>query len=126
MIAFKRRAQLVAHVGEELGFGAARRLGRFLRAAQLLGRCDFRRDVARRAMIAGEDAGIVEHRHAACTDVMRGSVQVAQLIAEVPERLALFKIGPMFRPRRLRSIRSRKFPTRLADIIAIRSCAQQR
>ena len=36
MIAFKRRAQLMAHRGQEVGLGAARQLGPLLGGAQLV------------------------------------------------------------------------------------------
>ncbi len=123
----QRGAQFMAHIRQELRFGPARCLGRFLRTPQFVGCLYFRRYVARRAVIAGEDAGIIEHRHAARTDVVHPSVRVAQQIAELPKRLALHEIGPMCCwPWRIGAVGSGKLPSCGTDVAARLVSAQQR
>src|SRR5689334_7819704 len=78
--------QLMAHVGEELGLGAARRLGPFLGQSKLLRRLDLGRDIAPGTAITQEVAGRVENRVAVHADVVDLAVTIDfPVVAEIAE-----------------------------------------
>ena len=83
----ERRAQLVAHVGEELGLGAAGLLGRFLgRQDRALALAEVG-DVAGGAAIAEMGAAVgIEHRHGADQEDLVAAVLGADRQREVAER----------------------------------------
>src|SRR5262249_23228960 len=73
----ERRAQLVAHIGQEFGLGAAGRLGGLAGAVGGLG-ADLRGDVGDRALVVEERAGPVAHGAGALAD----PDALARLVAE--------------------------------------------
>src|ERR1700733_1688684 len=94
----KRRAQLVAHVGKEFGFGTACRLSLLLGSAQFLGCLDIQRYVAASPMITCEHSGFVKDGIAACAHITTLAIRSHPLPAEIAEGLSGRKIGFMRDP----------------------------
>ena len=91
---------------------------------QLLFGFDLRRDVASDAAIAGEPPGVVEQRMAVDADVPQAAVGAAHAVAEIPERPARGKVGPV----RLPLLRRRAFGVHLPPPsagIGLRRCIER-
>ena len=82
-----RRADLVAHVGQELALGTIRRFGRIARHAQLGFECALGGDVAGEAVEAGQLAVHITDRDLGALDAPDVAVAVAQLELEEFEGL---------------------------------------
>ena len=92
------RAQLMAHIGEELRFGDIGRLGRDLGVAQTALGQHLRGDVARRAAIAGKLLGFVEHRITADRYDLLGVALELPDVDEITEGFVPFQYRPVLEP----------------------------
>ncbi len=80
-----RGADLVAHIGEEGGFGAISGIGRLLAFAQLPFGLDESRDVGSGAPIPGKRSVRVENRDAADPQIFSAAIGVDGIV-EIPKR----------------------------------------